>query len=198
LANEPLARLEVESGAAVAAVTPFRHHKADAFVLAAGAWSAGIPGLPKEIATSVKPMKGEMIALERPASSPFPGHVVWGRSIYAVPRRNQLLIGATVADAGFDTRPTKAARDWLRSRADALMPALKDWVEAEHWAGLRPGSADELPLLGITTVGRLYAATGQYRNGILFAPAIADAISRLVLEHKVPPEIVAFDPRRFS
>src|SRR5262249_55317107 len=161
--------------------------------ISAGAWTGGIPGLPPELAATVKPVKGEMLALERQSASPFPGHVIWGRGIYAVPRRNQLLIGATVADAGFDTRPTKAARDWLRSRADALMPALKDWNEAEHWAGLRPGSRDDLPLLGPTTIARLYAATGQYRNGILFAPAIAEAISRLVLDNKVPPEIAPFD-----
>jgi glycine oxidase len=101
-------------------------------------------------------------------------------------------------DAGFDTNVTDAARDFLRSHAENLLPGLAEWEQADHWAGLRPGSPDGLPLLGPTTIERLYAATGQYRNGILFAPAIADAISRLVLDGKVPAEIAAFDPRRFA
>jgi glycine/D-amino acid oxidase-like deaminating enzyme len=143
-------------------------------------------------------VKGEMIALSRPVSSPFPGHVVWGNGVYLVPRRNQMLVGATAVEAGFDTSITDKARDYLRSRADALLPALAEWDEAEHWAGLRPGTPDEMPLLGLTSVRGLYAATGQYRNGILFAPAIADAVSRVVLEKKVPPEIAAFDPLRFA
>jgi glycine oxidase len=195
--TEAVYRLDIENGAVTAARTPFAAYEADAFVIAAGAWSGQILGLPPEL-TKVKPVKGEMIALSRPASSPFPGHVVWGNGVYLVPRRNQVLVGATAVEAGFDTSITDKARDYLRARADALLPALAEWDEAEHWAGLRPGTPDEMPLLGPTSVRGLYAATGQYRNGILFAPAIADAVSRVVLDKKVPPEIAAFDPLRFA
>ncbi len=196
-AAEPAVRLECEAGRAVAVVTPYRRYEADAFVLSAGAWSGTLMGLPSEIADTVKPVKGEMIALQPPSDS-VPGHVIWGNGVYLVPRRGQLLVGATAAEVGFDTAVTEAARDWLRRHADALLPVLKEWDVVEHWSGLRPGSRDGQPLLGLTTIEGLYAATGQYRNGILFAPAIADAISRLVMEHKVPPEIAPFDPRRFA
>jgi glycine/D-amino acid oxidase-like deaminating enzyme len=76
------------------------------------------------------------------------------------------------------------------------MPDLARWQMVEHWAGLRPGSPDGLPILGRTAVAGLYAATGQYRNGILFAPALAEHLSRLILEQAA--DIPAFDPRRFS
>lgn len=196
-ATEPLAQLIVEGDRAVAARTPFKTYEADAFIIAAGAWSGSLFGLPPELG-KVKPMKGEMIALAKPSASQLPAHVVWGNGVYVVPRRDRLLVGATVVDAGFDTSPTDEARDWLRSRANDVLPALSEWDEVEHWSGLRPGSPDGMPLLGPTTVSGLYAATGQYRNGILFAPAIAEAVSRLVMEQRVPPEIAPFDPRRFA
>ncbi|HEY1708202.1 MAG TPA: glycine oxidase ThiO [Rhizomicrobium sp.] len=196
-ATEAAYRLEVDEGRALAIKSPFKTYEADAFIIAAGAWSGQMFGLPEELA-AVKPVKGEMIALEPPGSSPVPAHVIWGNAVYLVPRRNTLLVGATSVEAGFDTNVTDAARDFLRSHAETLLPGLAEWEQADHWAGLRPGSPDGMPLLGPTTVDRLYAATGQYRNGILFAPAIADAVSKLVLDGKVPAEIAAFDPRRFA
>jgi glycine/D-amino acid oxidase-like deaminating enzyme len=121
--------------------------------------------------------------------------VVWGNEIYLVPRRGRLLIGATEVDIGFDTSVTGAAADWLSSHAIRLMPALARWDVVERWAGLRPGSPDDLPMLGPSGTGRLFIATGQYRNGILFAPALAENMSRLVMGHA--EGIPAFDPRRF-
>jgi glycine/D-amino acid oxidase-like deaminating enzyme len=120
---------------------------------------------------------------------------VWGNGGYMVPRNDRLLLGATSEEVGFDTSVTEEAATVLSRRARGLMPALAQWEIVEHWAGLRPGSPDGLPMLGRTHVDGLYAATGQYRNGILFAPAIADGLTRIVLEQA--PEIAAFDPRRF-
>lgn len=193
--NEPAVRFDVRDNKAIAVVTPFHRHEADAFILAAGAWSGDIGGLPPGTLPPVRPVKGEVIAVAPPPGAVLPAQVVWGNEVYLVPRADRLLIGATVAEAGFDTTVTDAAADWLSSRAIALMPALSQWKIVEHWAGLRPGSPDGLPMLGRTGVDGLFAATGQYRNGILFAPAVAENLSRLVLEHAA--EIPAFDPRRF-
>jgi glycine/D-amino acid oxidase-like deaminating enzyme len=137
-----------------------------------------------------------MIAVAATAGYAPPRHVVWGNEVYLVPRADRVLIGATMADAGFDTSVTDAAADWLSARAIGLMPALATWEVVERWAGLRPASPDGLPILGQTSIKGLFAATGQFRNGILFAPALAENMSRLVLEHA--PVIAAFDPRRFS
>jgi len=193
--NEAVVRIVVHEGRAVSVHTPVAIHHADAFVLAAGAWSGLIDGLPPDAVPPVKPMKGEMLALVPPAGVKLPEHVVWGNGVYLVPRGGRLLIGATLEDVGFDTSLTDAAEDWLSSRAMALMPSLRQWQIDEHWAGLRPSSPDGLPLLGPTTVPNLFVASGQYRNGILFAPAIGDLLSRLVLGRAEGLE--AFDPRRF-
>ncbi len=134
--------------------------------------------------------------LAPPAGAPTPEHVVWGNGVYLTPRRGRLLVGATMELAGFDTSLSQAALRWLHRQSAGLMPGLADWRLTEHWAGLRPGSPDGMPILGETSVQNLYVASGQYRNGILFAPAVAEVLSRLVLERiAVDP---AFDPRRFG
>src|SRR6201999_3919376 len=107
----------------------------------------------------------------------MPDHVVWGNDVYLVPRRGRLLIGATMEEAGLNTTLTDAAENWLWDHAIALMPSLANWTVEDHWAGLRPAAPDGLPILGETATPNLYIATGQFRNGILFAPAVAEAMS---------------------
>jgi glycine oxidase len=193
--NEAVTAIEEKAGQAVAARTPFGFHAADLFILAAGAWSGLIENIP------ITPVKGQMIAFTPPLGTSPPSPVIWGNDIYAVPRvhsdgRGRLLIGATVEEAGFDTSLTGEARRSLRARAEAILPELKRWTLSEHWAGLRPRSPDGLPLLGPTATPNLFVATGQYRNGILFAPAIADHLRDLVLGRVTV--ISSFDPRRFG
>lgn len=188
---ESIVRIETKQG--LVAHTPFTWHRADKIVIAAGAWSGEIdvPGAPP-----MRGVKGEMIALTPPVGVALPSHVVWGNGIYLVPRNGALLIGATMEEAGFNTSLTGAAEDWLLTRAIALMPSLADWTVADHWAGLRPATPDGLPVLGETATPGLYVATGQFRNGILFAPAVAEAMSRLILG-EAAPEIRDFSPQRF-
>ena len=174
----------IEAGALI---TGTARHEADAVIVAAGAWASAL-GL------QVAPVKGQMIALAPPQGVALPEPVIWGNGVYLVPRGDRLLVGATVEEAGFDLSLTDTARDDLRARAETVLPRLKDWALVEHWAGLRPRSPDGLPLLGQLANG-VFVAGGQYRNGILFAPAIADHLRDLVLGRAtVIPE---FDPRRF-
>jgi glycine oxidase len=188
--NEAGVRIEVQGGKVSGVQSPYRRYQSDAVLIAAGAWTGLLDAIP------IEPVKGEMIALLPPDPSQLPGPVVWGENVYCVPRHGRLLIGATVQEAGFNTSPTREARDHLWSRAAKLMPAVADWTLADQWAGLRPKSPDGLPLLGPTRDGGLFVAGGQYRNGILFTPAIAQEMADMILgKGRVVPE---FDPRRFS
>jgi len=195
-ANEAVVRIERRGGRAAIAHTPFGHYHADAFVLAAGAWS----GLVEEGLAPIIPVKGEMIAFEaQPGAAPphvFQGPVVRSGDLYIVPRGARLLVGATAETVGFDSQPTEKARDYLRRGAEALMPGLADWDLADHWTGFRPRAPDGMLMLGPTAVDGLWIAAGQYRNGILFAPAVAEAMRDMLLEGADP--IPAFDPRRFG
>jgi len=200
LPNEPGVRIEWRGERAVGVLSPYRRYDADMILVAAGAWSGLLDGIP------ITPVKGEVIALQPPpggasaragatTKNVLPGPVVWGEGVYCVPRHGRLLVGATVEEAGFDTGLTEQGRDKLRGAAEALMPALKTWDLADHWAGLRPKSPDGLPLLGRFADG-LYVASGQYRNGILFTPAIADEMAATMLGKA--SGIPEFDPRRFG
>jgi glycine oxidase len=189
--NEAVVRIERKENRAAVAHTPFGLHHADAFVLAAGAWS----GLVEEKLAPIVPVKGEMILLAPPSGVAIPTCVIWGNGVYAVPRKEGLAVGATVEEVGFDTALTEEARDSLFASAAKLMPSLKDWTIADQWAGLRPKSPDGLPLLGQTSLDGLWLASGQYRNGILFAPAVAETLCRQILGGE---GIAAFDPRRFT
>jgi glycine oxidase len=171
-------------------LTPYGGYKADAVLLAAGAWSGLLAKVP------VIPVKGEIIALAPPPGAVLPKPMIWGNGVYLVPRGDRLLVGATVQEVGFDTNVTETARLHLRSRAESLIPSLGGWALAEHWASLRPKSPDGLPLLGPALQPDLFVASGQYRNGILFAPAIARMMADMILgQGAVVPE---FDPRRFA
>ncbi len=189
LPNEPGVSIEKRAGRAVGVLSPYRRYDADAVLVAAGAWSGLLDQIP------IAPVKGEVIALAPPPGASLPGPVVWGEGVYCVPRHGRLLVGATAEEAGFDTGLTEAGRTRLRRAAESLMPALKGWDLADHWAGLRPKSPDGLPLLGPVAEG-LFVASGQYRNGILFTPAIAREMADIMLGKAMP--ISDFDPRRFG
>ena len=189
--NEAVVRIERRDNRAAVAHTPFGLYHADAFVLAAGAWSGELEASVAPIA----PVKGQMILLAPPPGAEIPRCVVWGNGVYLVPRKEGLAVGATVEEVGFDTLLTDDARDSLFNAALKSMPGLKDWTIVDQWAGLRPKAPDGLPLLGPTSVDGLWLASGQYRNGILFAPAVAEIMCRQLLGGE---GITAFDPRRFA
>ena len=196
--NEAAVRFEIEENLVAALHTPFHKYHADAFVIAAGAWSGQFAGVPAALLPLVKPVKGEMISFASPEGFAGPRHVIWGGEIYLVPRGRHVLAGATVAETGFDTSITDASRDWLRDGALALVPSLGGCEIDDHWAGLRPGSPDGLPIFGPTAIGNLFVASGQFRNGILFAPALAEAMHDSVLSGTLPAALAAFDPLRFT
>lgn len=191
--NEAAVRFDVQAAKAVSVQTPFRRYEADAFVIAAGAWSGLLEGLPEDARLPVRPVKGEMISL---AGSTLPSHVVRGKKVYLVPRGNRLLVGATVEEMGFETHVTPGVADTLFENACALVPSLATSEIVEHWAGLRPGTPDDMPILGPTSVEGLHAATGQFRNGILFTPAIAELMRGALLGTATVPG--TFDARRFA
>ncbi len=195
--NETAVRVEMEGGRAIAVRTPFHVYHCDAVLLAAGAWISRIEGLPPGAVPEISPVKGEMIALAPPQGAELPSSLLWGNEIYMAPRHGRLLVGATAEDVGFDTTITEEARQFLFGHAVGLCPALKDWRIDEQWAGLRPRAADGLPVLGATGVENVFIASGQFRNGILFAPVIGDAMSKLLLG-QASPEISAFAPQRLS
>jgi len=190
--------LAIQDGRVRGAVTADGLIAADLVILACGAWVNLIGGIAPDALPPVKPAKGQMAACEAPAGTALPQALIWADDVYLVPRGRRLFIGATVEDASFDTSVSREARDYLLQAAARVIPSLTEWRLAEMWSGLRPRTPDDAPVLGATTVDGLFVAGGQFRNGILFAPAVADALCSLILGKPASAEHRAFDPRRFN
>jgi len=172
--------------------------KADIVVLAAGAWSRGIGGLPPDRRPPVRPVKGQMLSLRMDAAAPLLNHVLWAPGVYLVPRRDgRLIVGGTVEEKGFDATITAGGMLTLLEGAWRAVPAIEELPIEETWVGHRPGSRDDAPILGRGPLQGLVYATGHHRNGILLAPITADAIARLVLDDRVEPAIAPFGLERF-
>ena len=172
---------------------------ADTVLVAAGAHSAG---LHPALNGLVRPVKGEILRLAlRPGAFPAPRRTVRalvdGRPVYLVPRADGLVLGATQSEVGFDTTVTVGGvRDLLRD-AERILPGIAEYALVESAAGLRPGSPDNLPLIGAVGPEGLLVATGHHRNGMLLAPVTADAVAALLRGDAVPGPVRVADPARF-
>jgi glycine oxidase len=172
-------------------------------VLAAGCRSADIDGLSEAARPPVRPVKGEIITLRQPPGAPLVTHtvrgLVHGFTVYLVPRADgRLIVGATVQERGWDTRVTAGGAYELVRDALALVPGLDDAELVAVRAGLRPGTPDDLPLIGWSAMDGLVVASGHFRNGILLTPITAEAVAAAVTGDALPAEVDACDPRRFG
>jgi glycine oxidase len=184
-------RVERAEDGGVRVVTRDGAREAGRLVLAAGAWSGRIPGLPE---LPVRPVRGQML-LAAGVAWPWTG-CLRGRHGYAVRRgETGLLIGATVEEAGFAAHPTVGGVGGLLAFAHRVLPGLAEARLETTWAGLRPGTPDDLPIVGEIPGWPVVAATGHYRNGILLAPWTARAVARLILSGEAP-EAAPFRPER--
>ena len=175
-----------------------RPHATEQVIVAAGAWSRLVQGLPPSALPPVRPVKGQMLALGMDPAAPLLKHVLWTPKAYLVPRRDgRLLIGATTEEKGFDSTLTAGGVLALLEAAWRVLPGIEELPIVESWAGFRPGSRDDAPILGRTDIEGLSLATGHHRNGILLTPITAETIASLVLTGETDPAIVPFSLGRF-
>ena len=170
-----------------------------AVVVAAGAWSGRLPWL-EGVRVPVRPVRGEIVLLAGEGGEPpVRGNVRCG-SVYLVPRlAGELVVGATMEERGFAPRPRAGAIYELLKEAGELVPATLELSVAELLVGFRPGTPDNLPLVGPTELPNLYLATGHFRNGILQAPLCAELIAGWLGGGPAERELAALClPQRFS
>jgi glycine oxidase len=171
-------------------------------VVAAGAWSTGIAGVPGEHAAPVRPVKGQTLRLRLsgpPRLTRVLRGTVKGSPIYLVPRADgRLVVGASSEEAGFDVTPRAGVVYELLRDAQSVLPELSEAVLEEVSTGLRPGSPDNAPLVGPAGVDGLIHATGHYRNGILLTPVTADGVAELIADGSLPAVLAPFLPTRFA
>ena len=157
----------------------------------AGAWAGQLPPCP----FPARPVKGQLLSV---VGGPALSHVIRSPAVYLVPRSDgRLLIGATVEEAGYDKRTDPDTIHRLHRAAIQLVPGIAQARVLEAWAGLRPGTPDNLPLLGATAIPGYFVAAGHFRDGILLAPITAHAMAQLVTGEKLDYDLSAFSPERF-
>lgn len=201
--NSSVRSIEVKNGIVTGIHTEAGYVTVDIVILAAGCWSAQIAGIPDNMIPPVRPVKGQMLALQmeegieintviRTVRARYP------TSVYLVPRTDgRLIVGATTEEMGFDTRLTVGGMFELLRGAWEAVPGVYELPILETWAGLRPGSRDNAPILGKTPVENLIYATGHYRNGILFTPITSYEITKLILTGDTSDTIMPFQLDRF-
>ena len=186
--HSPATGVLTQGGRVTAVQTAAEILPVDSVVLATGAWSGlGLAGL--AATPNVRPVRGQMLLFKL-----APGvldTIVYRNGLYLIPRRDgHVLVGSTLEDAGFDKSTDDATRQRLHAEAAELLPALAATQPVRHWAGLRPGSPDNIPVIDRhPDFDNVFVNTGHYRYGVTLAPAAAELLVDL-MEGKAP----ALDP----
>jgi glycine oxidase len=197
--GSPVLEVVATEGRASGVKTAHSHYGAGIVVNCSGAWAADIP----PVLIPTRPVKGQMVCLVPQAGTPYTGpliqHVIRTPEVYIIPRSDgRILLGATVEEAGFDKRVDPVTIQRLRQAGVDAVPALANMRIHDAWAGLRPGTPDNLPILGETTLPGYFAATGHYRDGIMLAPITAQVTASLITGCGSASDLRPFSPLRFA
>jgi len=171
-----------------------QHYSAPDVVIAAGAWSGRLDGLPRPL--SVEPVRGQMAAVPWPAG--LPPAVFYHHDGYMLFREGEAILGSTMEYVGFRPQVTEAGLAGIVTSLSALYPPLANARLQRSWAGLRPMSPDGLPIIGREpSLEGLWYATGHGRNGILLAGITGTLVRELLEGAPTREELPLFRPDRF-
>jgi len=113
------------------------------------AWSRDAGALPARARVPVRPVRGQVLRLRDPAGPGMIGRVVRVQRSYLVPRADgRYVLGATVEERGFDLLPAAGGVYELLRDAHEVVPSSSELQIEELCVGLRPGTPDNLPLIG--------------------------------------------------
>jgi glycine oxidase len=169
--------------------------RAHAVVLATGAQAGETTWLPEPARPPVRPVKGQILELRASDGVAPCERIVASERVYLVPRSDgRLIVGATTEERGFDSTVTAGGVHELLREAYRLLPDVAEMELIGSMAGLRPGTPDNLPLIGLGALEGLVLACGHYRNGILLAPLTGDAIAGVLAGEPLPDSLAAAEP----
>jgi len=156
-------------------------YSAAKFVIAGGAWSRGLLNGLGVQNIPIQPVRGQIVLLSTP-QLPF-RHVINHGPRYLVPRPDgRILIGSTQEHVGFDKTNTASGVADLLQFAQKIVPQLANAKLERTWAGLRPGSPDGCPYLGlIPNNANGYIAAGHFRNGLQLSPGTGKLMAQMIL-----------------
>jgi len=195
--HEPVTRLLRRGDRLRGAQTPNGTFEAGEIVIAGGPWTMRLANrLGARI--PVRPVRGQMMSLEGPPDAL--GHIVSGLHAFALPREDgQTYVGATVEEAGYRKRTTASGLRGLRTGVAALVPSLAGAKQRRAWAGLRPATPDELPIMGRLPGWRnAWVSSGHFRSGIMLAPVSGQLLARAIITGREDALPLELSPERFE
>ena len=169
-------------------------------IVATGAWTRNLERL-LDISLPVEPQRGQILTLKQPSSPPPPlKHIIFGEAIYLAPKNNgTIVVGATKEEVGFEKHLTAGGIGWLLSTAVRLLSGLEGAAIDQMWAGLRPKTPDNLPILGnAPSLENVILAVGHGSIGIMLSAITGKSIAELVTTGHVPEIIAPFSVERFE
>jgi glycine oxidase len=195
--NAEVSSVKIDNGKVEAIIVNGNQIEVSNLVIAAGAWSKQIKGIPENILPPVRPVKGQIMSLRMEGENRVT-HAVRGRDVYLVPKADgRLIVGASNEEMGFDTNPTAGEIYRLLERAWETVPGIYEYPIQEIKVGLRPGSRDHEPIIGDSEIEGLYFAAGHYRSGILLTPVTSVELSAWIISGKKSEILSPFQLSRF-
>jgi glycine oxidase len=190
-----LTRMEIKHRRINRVVTSQEIFYTDQVLICAGAWTADLlkQWLPEtSLQLDIQPVRGQMLLFD--AKPETLKHMVLDGDHYLIPRRDgKILAGSTVEQAGFEKITTDAAKQQLYNFATHCLPTLKDYPVCQHWAGLRPGTPDGIPYIGLhPEIKNLSINAGHFRNGLAMGPASAQLLADLILQRPTALDTAAY------
>jgi glycine oxidase len=193
LIMEPVAKVTIEAGRATGVTAKPEMVATEHVVVAAGAWSGTVGGMPRPLA--IEPVRGQLAATPWPDGPP--PAILYHEHCYVLTRGDEAVLGSTMEHAGFECRVTNEGLAQIFRSAVRLMPTLEAQPVRRMWAGLRPITPDGAPLVGgDPDVAGLWYATGHGRNGVLLAALTGDVIGDLVSTGATPVDVAPWRPDR--
>ena len=188
-------RLWVRGGRVDGVETDHGRLRASVVVNCLGSW-ANLRGA-SALRLPVEPARGQMLVFRGPPR--LFRRAVMSTAAYAVQRRDgRILVGSTIERAGFHKALTLEGMHDILCGARRICSKLEQSTFLEGWAGFRPRTPDDQPILGATPVDGLHVATGHFRHGILLAPVTAQLMAELILTGRSSFDLRSFSPTRFS
>lgn len=155
-------------------------HVVDQAVIATGAWSKHWSEQ-LQCTIPVSPVQGQMLLFKTPAD--WLPTMCMNQVMYLIPRLDgHIVCGSSMADVGFDQRPSLQTQQHIYKASLDMVPELADFPIVKHWAGLRPSSPTGVPYIGLfPELNNLWGNFGHYRNGLCMGPASARLLRELIL-----------------
>jgi len=193
--STPIDRVEVSSTRATAVFARTTRFTADAYLLAAGAWSGP---LSKRFGFSlpVRPGKGYSVDLPR-FELRSPTYLTEAK-VAATPLDQRLRLAGTMEFGRLDESIDPVRVGAIARAPQSFFRAWKMTTRPEVGAGMRPMSPDGLPIIGrLGELSNFYVSTGHAMLGLTLAPSSAVAVSDLILHGRRVPVLDRFSPQRF-